>query len=103
MPKKTREKLQWVLSSAWRSRSQFAVSVHIHSVLTFPKHPAECASNMAIKRNNAARTDAQTIPSGRGFAKIMVQSNIALRLTVERRLDQKVQTSLQILLGGIYN
>jgi hypothetical protein len=40
---------------------------------------------MAIKRSNAARTDAQTKPSGRGFAKIMVQSNIALRLTVERR------------------
>jgi uncharacterized protein HemY len=50
----------------------YIVSVHIHSVLTLPKHPAVCASNMAIKRN-AARTDAQTMTSGRGFAKIMLQ------------------------------
>ena len=34
--------------------------------------------NMDLKRNNAARTDAQTMPSGRGFASIMVQSAIAL-------------------------
>ena len=28
--------------------------------------------NMALKRNSAARTDAPTMPSGRGFASIMV-------------------------------
>jgi hypothetical protein len=54
-----------------------AKSVHIHSVLTFPYPPA-CVINMALKRNSAARTDAQTMPSGRGFASIMVQSAIAL-------------------------
>ena len=61
-----------------------AKSVHIHSVLTFPYPPA-CVINMALKRNNAARTDEQTIPSGTGFASIMVQSAITLWLTVERR------------------
>jgi hypothetical protein len=56
----------------------FAVSVHIHSVLILPKHPAACASNMAIKRKYAVRTDAPTMLSGRGFASIMVQGAIAL-------------------------
>jgi hypothetical protein len=38
---------------------------------------------MAIKRNNAEATDAPTMPSGMGFASIMVQSAIALSLSVE--------------------
>jgi hypothetical protein len=38
---------------------------------------------MAIKRNNAETTDAPTMPSGMGFASIMVQSTIALSLCVE--------------------
>jgi hypothetical protein len=58
-------------------------SVYIHdSVLTMSNQTA-CVYNMAIKRNNAQATDAPTMPSGMGFASIMVQSTIALSLSVE--------------------
>jgi hypothetical protein len=57
-------------------------SVHIHSVSTMSNQTA-CVYNMAIKRNNAEATDAPTMPSGMGFASIMVQSAIALSLSVE--------------------
>jgi hypothetical protein len=57
-------------------------SVHIHSVLTMSNQMA-CVYKMAIKRNNAETTDAPSMPSGMGFASIMVQSAIALSLSVE--------------------
>jgi hypothetical protein len=59
-----------------------AESVHIHSVLTMSNQMV-CVYNMATKRNNAETTDAPTMPSGMGFASIMVQSTIALPLSVE--------------------
>jgi hypothetical protein len=57
-------------------------SVHIHNVLTMSNQTA-CVYNMAIKRNNAEAKDAPTMLSGMGFASIMVQSTIALFLSVE--------------------
>jgi hypothetical protein len=59
-----------------------AESVHIHSVSTLSNQMV-CVYNMAIKRNNAEAMDAPTMPSGMGFASIMVQSAIALCLSVE--------------------
>jgi hypothetical protein len=57
-------------------------SVHIHSVPTMSNQTV-CVYNMAIKRNNEEATDAPTMPSVMGFASIMVQSAIALSLSVE--------------------
>ncbi len=59
-----------------------AESVNIHTVPTMSNQTV-CVYNMAIKRNNAEATDAPTMPSGVGFASIMVQSAIALSLSVE--------------------
>jgi hypothetical protein len=59
-----------------------AESVHIISVPTMSNQTA-CVYNMAIKRNNAEATDAPTMPPVMGFASIMVQSAIALPLSVE--------------------
>jgi hypothetical protein len=59
-----------------------AESVHIHSVLTMSNQTA-CVYKMAIKRNNAETIDAPTMPSGMGFASIMVQSAIEPSLSVE--------------------
>ncbi len=59
-----------------------AESVHIHSV-PIMSNQTVCVYNMAIKRKNAEATDAPTMPSGIGFALIMVQSTIALSLSVE--------------------
>ncbi len=53
-----------------------AESIHINSVPTMSNQTA-CVYNMAIKRNNAEAMDAPTMPSGMGFAPIMVQSAIA--------------------------
>jgi hypothetical protein len=57
-------------------------SVHIHSVRNMSNQTA-CVYNMVIKRNHAETMDAPTMPSGMGFASIMVQSAIALSLIVE--------------------
>jgi hypothetical protein len=59
-----------------------AESVHFHSVLTMSNQMV-CVYNMAIQRNNAEATDAPTMPLGMGFASIMVQSTIALSLSLE--------------------
>jgi hypothetical protein len=57
-------------------------SVHIHSAPTMSNQTA-CVYNMAITRNNSEATDAPTMPSGMGFASIMVQSAIKLSMSVE--------------------
>ena len=59
-----------------------AESVYIHSALTMSNRTV-CVCNMAIKGNNAVTTDAPTMPSGMGFASIMVQSAIGLSLSAE--------------------
>ncbi len=59
-----------------------AIAEHIHSVPTMSNQMV-CVYNMAIKRNNAEAMDAPTMPSGMGFASIMVQSAIAPSLSVE--------------------
>ena len=58
-----------------------AEGVHIHSVPTM-SNLTVCVYIMAIK-NNAQATDAPKMPSRMGFASIMVQSTIALSLSVE--------------------
>ncbi len=80
-----------------------AESVHIQSVQTMSNQTV-CVYNMAIKRNNAEAMDAPTMPSGMGFASIMVQSAIALSLSVESHYSgREVQISLQMLVNNIFN
>ena len=84
-----------------------AESVYIHSALTMSNRTV-CVCNMAIKGNNAVTTDAPTMPSGMGFASIMVQNAIALSLSVGKPLFQfQVRQGSAAftseLAGGIYN
>ena len=84
----------------------FPVNVHIYSVLTLPKHTAVCASNMAIKKicsengctYNAVRKG--VCINHQSWCKALLHCDWLWKGIVS---DRKVQTSLQMLVGGIYN
>ena len=77
--------------------------VHIHSVLPFPYLPA-CVYNMALKRNNEREWMHKQICQEGGlhqsWCKELLHCDWLWKGVVS---DRKVQRSLQILIGGIYN